>query len=108
MTYCKKWNVQPDIAVRLRIYITTAHDKYKMLKKKSARPPVKIADVSKKETKSIQLRNLFRSKLSYEIKFKDYYEFILDLNQFYPKKKYVEGLFDSGDESDYDDESSIT
>ena len=50
--------------------------------KKSARPPVKITDVSKKETKSIQLRNLFRSKLSYEIKFKDYYEFILGFNQF--------------------------
>jgi hypothetical protein len=35
---------------------------------------------------------------------------ILDLYQFYPKKKYAEELFDtdvfdSGDESDYEDES---
>jgi len=76
---------------------------------------VRKPDVAKKETEFVQLRTLFRTKV---VRFKDYFNLILNLNQFYPKKKYVELLLDtdvsdsedgedddSGDETDdFDDE----
>ena len=96
---------QPDIgkAVRLlRQYETTAHDKYKNAQKPNARPPVRKPDVAKKETEFVQLRTLFRTKV---VRFKDYFNLILNLYQFYPKKKYVEPLLDTDVSDSEDDEA---
>jgi len=99
---------QPNIskAVKLlRQYETTAHDKYKNAQKQNARPPVRRPEVAKKETEFVQLRTLFRTKV---VRFKDYFNLILNLYQFYPKKKYVELLLDtdvSDSEDDEDDDS---
>ena len=59
-------------------------------------------DVAKKETEFVQLRTLFRTKV---VRFKDYFNLILNLYIFYPKKKYVELLLDT-DVSDSEDDDS--
>ena len=64
----------------------------KNAQKPNARPPVRKTDVAKKETEFVQLRTLFRTKV---VRFKDYFKLILNLYQFYPKKKYVEPLHDT-------------
>ena len=74
----------------------------KNAQKPNARPPVRKTDVAKKETEFVQLRTLFRTKV---VRFKDYFNLILNLYQFYPKKKYVEPLLDTDVSDSEDDEA---
>jgi hypothetical protein len=74
----------------------------KNAQKPNARPPVRKTDVAKKETEFVQLRTLFRTKV---VRFKDYFKLILNLYQFYPKKKYVEPLHDTDVSDSEDDEA---
>jgi len=69
---------------------------------KNAQKPVRKTDVAKNETEFVQLRTLFRTKV---VRFKDYFKLILNLYQFYPKKKYVEPLHDTDVSDSEDDEA---
>ena len=78
----------------LQQYETTAKDKYNNAKKENAKAPAQKADVALREANFRQIRRLYRDgKVSY----KDYFESILEIQKFEPKKKYIEDLEDTSE-----------
>ena len=94
----------------LRQYESTARDKYVNAKKVNAKAPVQKDEDRARNIKFKTARNFYKEgKLS----FKNYYESILSIHEFAPKKKYVEELEDTddsdaiSDNSDDENESAI-
>ena len=97
----------------LRQYESTARDKYVNAKKANARAPPQTIEDRRRNDKYIDNRDLYKAgKLS----FKDYYDCVLNIHEFAPKKKYVEELQDTdvsdatsiSDDSDCENASAIS